>query len=162
MTDNKRSVIANNLTDAFKINQAAEIVPARVNPNIQPVFEVWDNSPTIFRSGSAAGTIYTVPAEPKKFYLKNVHLSAGTETPGGNNATYVHITPKGYFTSQDIGLTTKSYYADALAADLAGTTAVVSDINFDGKGLLLEPGSVISLEFDDTTGFGAIAGYEVI
>jgi len=160
MTDNKRSVIANNLTDSFKINQAAEIVPARVNPNIQPVFEVWDNSPTICLSTSGQGvTIYTTPLG-KSFYLKNVILSGASKS---NDSAQVAV----FFTPQNgsevnIRLDIPTGHAGDVNPDLEDSANANMSVNFDGKGLKLSEGTLIRTEGGVSDASFTITGYEVI
>lgn len=71
--------IANNLINDFDLNSLADVVPSKIVPSIQPVYEVYNKIANVqvsfaWTASGGGTTVYTTPVD-RDFYLVGVQFS---------------------------------------------------------------------------------------
>jgi len=91
--DSQNKDVINNIIDTLKLNPVTDLIPRRVVPSIQPVFEVY--APVAFvksatATNSTVATIYTTPSN-KDFYLCSAQCSVQKDVLSTSDLTHITV-----------------------------------------------------------------------
>jgi hypothetical protein len=158
---NKKGQIVKNNEIAKAIKETANLVaptdaiPYRLKKKIRMTLDInpWHMiNQNVYKSGTATGTLYTVPSGETEFYLTSIGIGAGSTLT--INPDTITFQPDG-----DAG--TESYSVNNYTGTLNDTTATAMSTTFAGRGIRLKKGTNITTTKSSLKCTFFICGYTV-